>query len=1275
MCKQVIGWIVVIGCAWAGFWAQAAERVKANNVTNLNVASSWVGSNVPGSYDYGKWDSTVTAPNSVLLGGNMSVQGLMIVNPVGAVTIGGSNTLTTGFFGFNMGAATVDLNVTNQNVILLDYAGQLWTIAAGRTLTFNPVLYSRGVGASLGVMGSGTVASAVLTNDANGIIGPWAWYGTGTSAKYATVSGGVVTGYTGTAAATAANVSDTTGTTNYDVAAVGTLGSSASFNTLRYTGASGTVAGNFAANGLLNAGSGGVTYSGNATVGASKELIFVTPDQTRQLSISGNLADGAGGASGVTVTGGGKVNLSGNNTYSGATVVSAGTLYITKTNSLGSSAGSTVIYVNGSSVTGGLLQVSGSLTLTEPIMFVGTGDGSPWGQALQSTGGTNTLAGPITIAMASGVRLTASGNGTALNINGPITRTGSASTLILGANGGTGIVNINCPINNNGGDVNLHNGGGTIRFNVTSNNIGNVNVQYQHVLQLGISDALNISRSLIVGNSRTQTGTAAQGKFDLAGFDQKVDGFNGDGDPATASPSTRAVTNSAPGLSTFTTGNNNSGGTFNGIFGGNLAYVKMGTGTQVLCGPNFYTGGTTVSGGTLVLSNAVNHGALAVNGGTFRFPPALVVNGTLSGTGGTIDTGDASSVLTVNQPTNTTFAGVLSNAGSLVKSGNGTLTLSGVNTYSGGTTVSSGMLCFSKTSSKPAAGSVTIAAGAGLGLGLGGAGGYTLTDVDSLWAGTMPGVTMDATSLIGIDTLVGDATYASSQSTRGLVKTGTNTLTLAGANTYVGGTFIQAGVLSIPNTGALPGWDSNGWYRVSRDAGLAVGNAVIDTDLGTIMGTTNFAAGACIGFDTALGNRTYTGIISNTVNGALGLYKVSTNTLTLAGSSTYDGTTYVNGGVVVVKNNTALGSTNGYTVVTRTGGTAPLYTDSTGQVQLDGSAGALTLFENFIISGSEQYGYLGAIRNASGNNAINGWIRLDVAGGRIGVAAGTLVLNGPVTRNVMSSNPSLTLNPSAGTLIVSNTVDLGGGTLNCHSGGTVVMCSTNNICAQTQCQYGNFLRLGVDNALPIDKKLVIGNPEPGNGQFNLDGYSQTLGGLMEYGNLASKPNNFITNNHPSRVSTLTISQASGVSDIFSGRIAGAINLVKSGATNSTLTLAGLNNFSGATVVNGGTLAVSNSVLGVCTNVAVQAGTLSLLSSAAVADTATLSLANGGGAKVNLAAGVNEGVRYLYFGDKMKLVGTYGSTSSAATNKDDEHFSGAGILTVLHDNSGLLIKLQ
>ena len=1176
MSKRASGWILTMGIVAAACMAQATVRIKADNTNNLNSTSSWVGATVPNLYDVAQWTNTVTGANAVLLGTNASYMGIWIVNPGGAVAIGGANILTNGFMGIDMSAATVDLTITNANFTLLDYVGQVWNVTNSRTLTVSPTLLARNAGTTLGIQGAGTVVSANLTNDTTGIIGPWVRYGTGTATKYAAAAAGVISGYTGIAAASAANVTDTTGAANYEVAAVGTVGTSAAFNTLRYTGAGGTIAGDFKANGLLNAGSGALTCSGNATVGASKELVLTTPDTTRQITLSGVIGDNGGGASGVTVTGGGMVNLTGNNTYSGPTVISAGMIQVSKTNALGSTAGNTVIYVNGSSTAGGALRLSGGITLAEPITFVGTGDGAPWNSALYvpGGGGTNTLAGPITIAMSSGVRLTASGAGTALNINGPVTRTSSANTLILGAGGLGGVLTVNTPINNNGGNINIHNGPGLVRFNAAGCNIGTLAAQTGQTVQLGVSDAFVSSASLQVGGANNTSGDQARGTFDMNGFSQTFNAFIGDG--VVGEPFTlRVVTNSASTLSVLTIGSGGSGGTFNGIIDGNILLVKNSTGTEILCGPNRYTGGTTVNGGVLVLSNAVNHGSLTVNGGTFRLPTALTVNGTLSGTGGLIDT-LAGSVLTVNQTTNSFFAGSITNAGSLVKSGPGSLVLSGFNTFSGGTAVSQGTLLFDKVTSKPSAGGVVVSAGANLGLGLGGVGGFTSADVDTLWSGAMSGVTLDATSLIGIDTSVTDVTYAASQSTRGLVKTGTNMLSFTGANTYSGGTYIQAGVLAIPTTASLPGWNAGGSYWVSRDAGLAVGNAVSDDDFATIRGTGNFADGGCIGFDTTLSNRTYTGIISNTVNGALGLVKVGTNTLTLTGTNTYDGNTFINGGMVVIKSSSAFGSTNGYAVVNRVGGTNSIFTDSTGQVRLDGSAGNLTVNKNFIINGDQQYSYGGALRSVAGNNAINGRIVLGLSGsGRIGTDAGNLTLNGPILRFNAAANPMLVLNPSTGFLIVSNTVDIGTGLINCHSAGTVVFCATNNTWGSSQIQYGSIARLGVNEGLSYGKRVTIGNPEPGNGLLDLYGYSQTIGGLSEYGTAASKPNNIITNGRPSSLSTLTVNQSSGTIDFFSGRLIGALGLVKAGAANSVLTLAGASTFTGDTGIAGGALVVSN----------------------------------------------------------------------------------------------------
>ena len=132
----------------------------------------------------------------------------------------------------------------------------------------------------------------------------------------------------------------------------------------------------------------------------------------------------------------------------------------------------------------------------------------------------------------------------------------------------------------------------------------------------------------------------------------------------------------------------------------------------------------------------------------------------------------------------------------------------------------------------------------------------------------------------------------------GLVKNGSGVLTLSAANTYTGNTTISAGVMSIIDTGALPGYNTNGRFYVAPNATLAVYNAVSDSDVTVLRNTTNFAANANLGFDTTSGNRTYTPLLSNTSQGALGIVKLGTNTLTLTTANTYTGQTNVLAGTL-----------------------------------------------------------------------------------------------------------------------------------------------------------------------------------------------------------------------------------------------------------------------------------------------------------------------------------------------------------------------------------------
>lgn len=180
----------------------------------------------------------------------------------------------------------------------------------------------------------------------------------------------------------------------------------------------------------------------------------------------------------------------------------------------------------------------------------------------------------------------------------------------------------------------------------------------------------------------------------------------------------------------------------------------------------------------------------------------------------TASTADALSVplvladnLSVTNRGSLTIAGAISGAGkSLTKNGAGYLTLSGTNTYSGGTVVNGGVLSLLKTNSLPSSGAVSVANGCAFGIGVGGAGAFGSSDVDALYANALPNVTLGTSAIAGVDTTPGSFTYSSSLSgTRAFGKLGRNNLILPVANNHTGATWIYGGVLELEHASALPG--------------------------------------------------------------------------------------------------------------------------------------------------------------------------------------------------------------------------------------------------------------------------------------------------------------------------------------------------------------------------------------------------------------------------------------------------------------------------------------
>ncbi|EAR9115638.1 autotransporter-associated beta strand repeat-containing protein, partial [Salmonella enterica] len=185
---------------------------------------------------------------------------------------------------------------------------------------------------------------------------------------------------------------------------------------------------------------------------------------------------------------------------------------------------------------------------------------------------------------------------------------------------------------------------------------------------------------------------------------------------------------------------------------------KSGDGTLTLSGSNTYTGGTLISGGTLVASNVE-----ALGSGDVTNDAVLELN-----TGGD-------------------FTNNISGSGQVVKSGDETLTLSGANSYTGGTLISSGTL--------------------------------VANDVNALGTGD---VTDDATLELNTGGDFDNAISGSGQ----VVKSGDDVLTLSGANSYSGGTLISDGTLVASNVEALGTGDVTDNATLELNTGGTFDNAI-----------------------------------------------------------------------------------------------------------------------------------------------------------------------------------------------------------------------------------------------------------------------------------------------------------------------------------------------------------------------------------------------------------------------------------------------------------------
>ncbi|MEO5916417.1 MAG: autotransporter-associated beta strand repeat-containing protein [Luteolibacter sp.] len=832
-------------------------------------------------------------------------------------------------------------------------------------------------------------------------------------------------------------------------------------------------------------------------------LALDTTNAGGSFTYSGNLINaGTATSTGLAKLGTGTLVLAGTNTYSGGTRIDGGTLSVSAVTALPTSG---TITVNSA----GTLAVSGT---------------SNYGQTISGSG-------KITVA----------------------TGTGSNSTTLSGAlNGFTGTVEI-APATT-GGKLQMTTGAqsSTISSSATLKVLNGGTLYYSSGLTYGAAVQLfGGATGESLGQLRVEN--------------------------ATVSGAVTLKANTTMGAS------NGFNGTISGAIGdeGNgFGFTKQGTAQIVLTGANAWSGPVTIANGSIKVNslNRIVGGTVSSNLGA----PTTVANGTISlgetttggtlayaGTGdttdrvinlagttggGTIDQGGSGLLKFTSDLTSTTagaktftlqgggvgeFAGAIVNGSgtvALTKTGNGTWTLSGTNSYTGATNSNGGVLVYAN-------------AGA-----LAGAGRNISTSTNGA-------VAFDYNT--SLQTLL--TTRIAAASTGGLVLTANNNLaenldfSAAGYTGYLGasGNLTYTGTLT-PNNGTIRLGNANGGTLtlsgsnvVTGANNLSINGNVTFTTPQTYTGTTTLTSntGTFDGGGSLIDVSKLTlngGTLTNlNLTGSGTLTKPNANTVTLASANSYTGGTSVTEGLFIASNNAAFGT-----------GAVTLNTSGSvvGRIQLTNGvaiSNTLNLGVNLGISGRGDLEVSNTASSATWSGPIN--ITASPTNGShfYTDATSTLTLSGPITSTVpVGFRAGNFIIPSASTSSYASI----------HISGS--------------------LKIGSHDSLVKTADVVLGNSAATT--LDLNGFNQTVNTVTKSTNAA------IITNTAATPAVLTINNATART--YAGTIingAGILSLVKSGA--GDLTLGGANTYTGNTTVNAGNLILGASTLADSSTVSIASG--------------------------------------------------------------------------------------
>ena len=829
----------------------------------------------------------------------------------------------------------------------------------------------------------------------------------------------------------------------------------------------------------------GATAYANVSAGAVTDFVVTNPGVgyvgTVTATLGGGFGTGGSGtvatlnaitpvantSGGLTKNGAGTLTLSGANTFTGAITVNGGTLAfgaagITSYGNSISGAGAVSQTGTGTTVLTGTDTYGGVTTLTAGVLQLNSANALPGGIA--TAGGTSDLIF----------------SGGALGLgNGDFTR--SLGTV------GTGAL------------ANFTGAGGWAAYG--ADRVVNLGGALATITWATANTGFN-GQTLMLGAATATNTVDLQNPLDLGNAARTVQVDNGS---ATIDGKLSGVLS----------------GTGGGI-------TKTGLGTLALSNSgNAYTGTTAINAGTLLISGAATLG----NGANLTLGGGALDLGTSSQTVGAVSiTAAAASGDTIKNGSlvGTSYAASLASGNALVsanlllngvagfaKTGAGTVTLSGANTYTGATSVSAGFLQFNSPGAIGGTGNTVTVTSPGtlvFGPAFGTIQGTLTGRVVSSSTGVIAadnhasenldfsgaGANLTAASLGAVGSIAYTGTLTPNGTTYRLGGGGgtltlsnanaitgvgnslivTGNVTLAAANDYSAGTTLSSGTLALASNssiGAGPLALNGGTIQSTTSTARSLANILAIGGSVTVGGTGDMTFSDTSA--TALGaTRTFT--INNTTStfdqgfsgATFGITKAGAGTLVLAGTDTYTGTTTVSGGVLRANDGTGLPTGSLLTI----------------------NGGVIETGTNLVRTGGSAAGNMQITGGTSGFSANGGAVQ--VAIGTLGSPTaltwgtapfqpGTFILNGVTANNTLEFKNAISLVNSARTIEVdANVATLSGvisgtgtsGTLTKTGLGTLVLNAADSYTGLTTVALGTLKLNGATGSLSATTGLFLG---------------------------------------------------------------------------------------------------------------------------------------------------------------------------------------------------------